>query len=89
MASGEGSPKGCIYRAEPLRQGRFVSERLTPQYWRNRADEARATADQFRDPEQRRIMCGIADSYEQMAIAAERLSRSATVLSGFKPRSVD
>jgi hypothetical protein len=57
-----------------------MPQRYAPDYWQSRADEARAMADQFRDPEQKKIMLGIAQGYEQMARAAERLRQSATIL---------
>jgi len=44
-----------------------------PQYWYNRAEEARAIGEVFRDPEAQRIMFEIADDYERLAEwAAER-----------------
>jgi hypothetical protein len=39
--------------------------------WQNRAEEARAIAGQFTDPEARRIMLGIADGYARLAQHAE------------------
>jgi hypothetical protein len=50
-----------------------------PRYWRSRAEEARAVANQFYK-EGRRIMLGIADGYEQMAEAAARIQRSQETL---------
>ena len=43
-----------------------------PQHWRDRAEEARAVADQLDDPDARRTMLGIADEYERLALNAER-----------------
>jgi hypothetical protein len=40
-------------------------------HWRNRAEEARTVADQLADPEAKRTMHGIADSYEKLARNAE------------------
>ncbi|HJS89615.1 MAG TPA: hypothetical protein VJ738_06570 [Steroidobacteraceae bacterium] len=54
--------------------------RLNAEYWRGRAEEARAVADRFRHPKSWQIMMAIADGYEQMAKAAERLEESAAVL---------
>jgi hypothetical protein len=42
-------------------------------YWRARAEETRATADTFSDPESRGIMLDIADGYDSVADVAERL----------------
>ena len=41
-------------------------------YWRKRALDARSFARSISDMETRRILEGIADSYEQMAKSAER-----------------
>ena len=57
-----------------------MSQRYDPEYWHNRAEESREMAEQFRDPEQRRVMLAIADGYDQMAQSAERLRQSATIL---------
>ncbi len=43
-----------------------------PRVWRDRAEEARAHAEDMRDEESRRIMTSIAESYEKMAERAER-----------------
>jgi len=42
-----------------------------PDYWRRRANEARARADGFSGAP-RRSMLGVADTYEQLARRAER-----------------
>jgi hypothetical protein len=42
-----------------------------PLQWRHRAEEARAMADDIRDPGARQTMCRIAEAYDQMAIHAE------------------
>jgi hypothetical protein len=45
-----------------------------PEHWRARAEESRVLAEQLSDPETRRMMLGIAQSYERLAErAAERL----------------
>ena len=54
--------------------------RLDAEYWRGRAEEARAVADQFRDPSSWRTMMAIAEGYEQMSKVAERLAESAAIL---------
>lgn len=41
--------------------------------WSNRAEEARAIAGQFREPEARRIMLEIAKGYERLVRRAEEL----------------
>ena len=43
-----------------------MDETRKPGYWRDRADEARAIAETFRDPEARRLMLEIAERYERM-----------------------
>jgi hypothetical protein len=42
------------------------------QHWRERAKEARATAESFDDPVARRTMLDIAASYDKLVQAAER-----------------
>jgi hypothetical protein len=42
-------------------------------YWRDRAEEARTTADAFTSPEAKRVMPDIATGYEYLAECAERL----------------
>jgi len=41
-----------------------------PNYWRSRADEARAIADQLNDTDAKRTMLDIAAGYERMAARA-------------------
>jgi hypothetical protein len=49
-----------------------------PQHWRDRADEARATAAQIVDPETRTTMLRIAEDYERLArLGEQRLTRCA------------
>ena len=40
-------------------------------HWRDRAEEARIHAEQLRDPDTRRMMLGVASSYERIAERAE------------------
>jgi hypothetical protein len=42
-----------------------------PEYWHERAQEARALADQMNDPEAKRMMLEIANGYEWLAKRAE------------------
>jgi hypothetical protein len=52
--------------------------RLTqPEYWRSRAEEARAQATQFSDPTARQFLWNIAENYDQLADQQERLVRGA------------
>ena len=46
---------------------------MGPDYWRERAEEARAQADQMRDLGARKTLLEIADNYEQLAAQAERI----------------
>jgi hypothetical protein len=46
-------------------------------HWRDRAQEARAQAEQMSDPQAKSDMLGIADGYERLAMRAEeRLASS-------------
>jgi len=72
-----------IYLSHQLRSGSWrrgrISARLLedPKYLRERADEARAVADKLADPESKRRMSDIANSYEYLAQrAGERLRDS-------------
>ena len=42
-----------------------------PEHWQLRAEEARAIAEEMTDPEARRQMLQVADSYEEIARRAE------------------
>jgi hypothetical protein len=42
-----------------------------PDFWRARADEARAQADQMRDQDAKQALLGIANVYERLAKDAE------------------
>ena len=49
----------------------------TPKYWRDRADEARATAEQMRNPDAKEAMLQVAAIYERMARqAADKQNKS-------------
>jgi hypothetical protein len=43
-----------------------------PEYWRERAEEARAIAVQMLDARSKSIMLGIAQNYEKLAARAEQ-----------------
>jgi hypothetical protein len=47
-----------------------------PEHWRDRAEEARATAEQMHDSESKRLMLGIAEDYEKLAARAENRKKS-------------
>jgi hypothetical protein len=49
----------------------------SPGYWRDRAEEARAQAEQMHDPTARRTLLGIAVNYEELAEQAEARLKSA------------
>jgi DNA-binding ferritin-like protein len=44
------------------------------EYWLKRAEEARTFADEMRDPETKSLMLGIAESYERIAKAYEKIA---------------
>ncbi len=55
----------------------MITEPYTAEYWRDRAEETRTKAAEMRDPESRRVLLYIADSYDHLAARAEeRESRS-------------
>jgi len=43
-----------------------------PQYWRDRAEEARALADQMKDAETKHIMLRVAEGHERQAELLEK-----------------
>ena len=46
-----------------------------PAHWRQRAEEARAIADQMNDPESKRMMLKVAEDYDRLAERAEQRLR--------------
>jgi hypothetical protein len=52
-----------------------------PEYWRKRAEEARAVAVQMLDAHTKAIMLGIAQGYEKLAEHAEQRARDVSVFS--------
>ncbi|HWI27037.1 MAG TPA: hypothetical protein VN668_08700 [Stellaceae bacterium] len=55
---------------------------LGAEYWRERAEEARAQADQLQDPDSRKTLLEIAENYEQLAEQAERMRLAGSAQSG-------
>ena len=49
-----------------------------PDYWRKRAEEARAVAVQMLDPHTKAIMLSIAQDYQKLAERAEQRARATT-----------
>jgi hypothetical protein len=54
------------------------------QHWHDRAQEARAKAEQIKNPRSKRMMLGLADSYESLAQRIEQHAWKHTASSGFK-----
>jgi hypothetical protein len=50
----------------------------TPDYWRSRAEEARAQAEQMKDADAKQALRKIAEIYEQLAEQAELEIKSTT-----------
>jgi hypothetical protein len=46
-----------------------------PQYWRDRAEEARARAEQIKDPDNKHIMLKIAEGHDRQAALLEKKLR--------------
>jgi hypothetical protein len=46
-----------------------------PEHWRQRAEEARAIADQMNDPQAKEAMLKIAEDYERLGERAERRAK--------------
>lgn len=49
-------------------------------YWLHRAEEARTASDEIRNPECRRIMLGIADSYDRLAQQTKQFQEAARLI---------
>jgi len=50
-----------------------------PQYWRERAEETRTYADVVSDAEARRLLLGVAKSYDRLAEHAEAMRRTSEI----------
>ena len=50
----------------------YLNATNDPEYWRKRADEARAVAVQMMDGNTKAIMLSIAQDYEKLAVRAEQ-----------------
>ena len=48
-----------------------------PKHWRDKAEEARSKAEAMIDADARETMAHVAETYDQLAVHAERESRSA------------
>ena len=65
-------PKRYAVFLKEIRSRRLYGRGMAPQYkadldlWRNRAEEARTQAEQMSNPETRRMMLQIAETYERM-----------------------
>ena len=53
------------------------SRLMDPDYWRWRAEEARAQASEMNDPRARQVLLDIAENYDQLAEQQQRLTHSA------------
>ena len=54
-----------------------LNVRDDPEYWRKRAEDARAIAVQMTDPQTKAVMLGIAQGYEKLAEQAEQRATEA------------
>jgi hypothetical protein len=52
-----------------------MSRLYDSEYWRNRAEEARAQASEMKDERARKTLLDIAENYDQLAEQAEHLLR--------------
>jgi hypothetical protein len=57
--------------------GLEIPDKPDPQYWRERAKKTRADADRAADPRAKRMLLGVADSYERLAEMIEHRLREA------------
>jgi hypothetical protein len=46
-----------------------------PAHWRRRAAESRSIAERLDDPEQKKTMLEIAESYERLAVRVEQINK--------------
>ena len=60
---------GCLDAA--MKRTTTDDGQYTPAYWRERAEEARARADEMRSRDTRAMMTMIAETYDRMATLAE------------------
>jgi hypothetical protein len=52
-----------------------------PNYWRNRAEEARVVAESIQEQQSKEVMLGVARDFERMAaLAEERLKRGKKII---------
>src|SRR5262249_1962417 len=56
--------------------GLVMPDKLTPEYWRNRAEEVRTLAADMMDRQARAALLNIAEQYEDLAKRAEERQRS-------------
>ena len=66
----------CFCSAESM-EGKAMSafEFGTPEYWRERAEQARVRAESLNDPEAKREMLEVAVSYERIAARVDRTTQ--------------
>ena len=57
--------------------GLEIPDKPDPKYWRERAKKTRADADRATDPRAKRMLIGVADSYERLAEMIEQRLRQA------------
>ena len=53
-----------------------MPQRFDPEYWRERAEEARAQAEEMHDAKAKRTLLGIAESYDKLAEQGKRCSQA-------------
>jgi hypothetical protein len=57
--------------------GPELPDKPDPQYWRDRAKKVRADADRATDPRAKRMLLGVAESYDRLAERIEQRLRDA------------